>query len=66
MPICTFCGQEIENGTGKMFVFANGKVAYFCSRGCEKNMLKLKRKPLKTRWTEEYRREHKKGVKKAE
>ena len=49
-----------------MFVFANGKVAYFCSRGCEKNMLKLKRKPLKTRWTEEYRREHKKGVKKAE
>ena len=24
-------------------------------------MLKLKRKPLRTRWTEEYRKEHKKG-----
>ena len=49
-----------------MFVYANGKIAYFCSRGCEKNLHKLKRKPLKTPWTAEYRKEHKKGVQKAE
>lgn len=61
MSICTFCGKEIEKGTGKMFVYANGKIAYFCSRTCEKNLHKLKRKPLRTPWTAEYRREHKKG-----
>ncbi len=61
MSICTFCGDELEKGTGKMFVYANGKIAYFCSRTCEKNLHKLKRKPLTTAWTAEYRKEHKKG-----
>ncbi len=62
MSNCTFCGVEIEKGTGKMYVYANGKIAYFCSNRCEKNMFKLKRKPLKTPWTAEYRREHKKDA----
>jgi large subunit ribosomal protein L24e len=61
MPKCTFCSIEVEKGTGKLFVYASGKTASFCSSKCEKNLLKLKRKPLKVRWTEAYRREHKKG-----
>lgn len=60
MPKCNFCGTPIEKGTGKIFVYSSGKVLNFCSGKCEKNLLKLKRKPLKIRWTEAYRKEHKK------
>jgi large subunit ribosomal protein L24e len=47
---CTFCGNNIEPGTGKMFVKKDGTVLYFCSSKCEKNSLKLKRLPRKVRW----------------
>ncbi len=60
MPKCSFCGDQIEKGTGTMFVYVSGKIDNFCSMKCEKNLLHLKRKPLKTAWTGEYRREHKK------
>jgi large subunit ribosomal protein L24e len=60
MPNCSFCGKSMEKGTGKMFVFKTGKISYFCSLKCEKNMLKLKRKPHKVKWTKEYRRVNKK------
>ena len=53
MAKCSFCGTNIEPGTGKMFVKKDGKILYFCSRKCEKNMLVLKRKPRDTRWTAE-------------
>jgi len=61
MPRCAFCGNEIEKGLVKMYVYTSGKIIHFCSKKCEKNLLILKRKPLETRWTESYRREHKKG-----
>ncbi len=61
MPNCTFCGINIEKGTGKLFVYTSGKTANFCSNKCEKNLLQLKRKPVRTKWTAEYRKEHKKG-----
>ncbi len=51
---CSFCGYEIEPGTGKMFVRKDGKILYFCSRKCEKNMLELKRNPRKLKWTKFY------------
>lgn len=51
---CNFCGDEITKGTGKMFVKTDGKVLHFCSSKCEKNFLKLKRKPRTTAWTKEY------------
>jgi len=60
MSNCSFCGKSIERGTGKMFVFKSGKILHFCSSKCEKNMLKLKRKPHNVRWTKEYRRVNKK------
>jgi len=52
--VCSFCGSEIEVGTGKMYVRRDGKVFYFCSGKCEKNMLKLKRNPRKLKWTRKY------------
>ena len=52
--ICSFCGKEIEIGTGKMFVKRDGKIFYFCSRKCEKNMIELKRNPRKLKWTKYY------------
>jgi large subunit ribosomal protein L24e len=55
--VCSFCGREIEPGTGKMYVLKNGTVLYFCSSKCQKNMIKLHRVPRRVRWTEAYRKE---------
>ncbi|MBD3203472.1 50S ribosomal protein L24e [Candidatus Woesearchaeota archaeon] len=63
MATCSFCKENIEKGTGKMFVKKDARILYFCSRKCEKNLLKLKRKPRTTRWTKEYH-QVKKGLKK--
>lgn len=60
MAKCSFCGNIIVKGTGKIFVFKSGKINNFCSNKCEKNMLKLKRKPRKFKWTKYYE----KGVQK--
>ncbi|MBI4981233.1 hypothetical protein HZC30_06810 [Candidatus Woesearchaeota archaeon] len=57
MPKCSFCGNQLAKGTGKMVVFNSGKILYFCANKCEKNMLKLGRKPLRVKWTEAYRKE---------
>lgn len=62
MAKCDFCGKAIEVGTGKMFVKKDGKILNFCSSKCEKNLLKLRRKPLVTKWTEAYHKQ-KKGKK---
>ena len=51
---CTFCGYEINPGTGKMFVLNTGNILYFCSKKCEKNQLKLRRKPRSMKWTKNY------------
>ncbi|MBN2014573.1 MAG: TRASH domain-containing protein [Candidatus Altiarchaeota archaeon] len=54
---CSFCGKEIEKGTESILVTNKGKAFYFCSSKCEKNLLTLRRKPRKIRWTAEYRAE---------
>ena len=51
---CSFCGANIEKGTGVMFVNNSGKIFYFDKKKCEKNMLKLKRKARKSKWTKSY------------
>lgn len=51
MVRCTFCDKEIEEGTGTMYVKKDGKIFWFCTKKCEKNLLKLKRVPRVTRWT---------------
>ena len=62
MAKCDFCKQHIGKGTGKIYVKKDGKTFDFCSNKCEKNMIKLKRKPRTTKWTGEYQ-DVKKGTK---
>ena len=47
---CVFCSSKIEPGTGFIYVKMDGKTLHFCSSKCQKNMLKLKRKPRKVEW----------------
>ncbi len=54
---CTFCGLEIEPGTGKMYIKKDGSIFHFCSSKCQKNLVKLKRVPRRTEWTERYVKE---------
>ncbi len=51
MVKCSFCGTDIPKGTGKILVKTDGKILNFCSSKCEKNLLKLKRKPREHKWT---------------
>ena len=51
---CSFCGDEIEPGTGKLFCKKDGSVFHFCSSKCQKNMLQLKRVPRRVRWSKFY------------
>ena len=49
--VCTFSGEEIEPGTGMMFVRRDGTVLWCKAR---KNSLKLKRNPRRVKWTRHY------------
>lgn len=53
MATCTFCGSQLTVGTGKMYVQKDSKILWFCSRRCEKNLLKLHRIPRETSFTVE-------------
>ena len=55
--VCTFCGDEIEPGTGRMFIKKDGVVFHFCSSKCYKNLVQLGRVPRRTTWTRYYERE---------
>jgi large subunit ribosomal protein L24e len=48
--VCTFCGNQLEPGTGKMYVKKDGSVMYFCSSKCQNNQ-KLGRVPRRVEWT---------------
>jgi len=54
MAKCSFCGNQVHPGTGKIFVKKDGKVLHFDKMKCEKNMLKLGRTPRHLKWTESY------------
>ncbi|MBY9002021.1 MAG: 50S ribosomal protein L24e [Candidatus Heimdallarchaeota archaeon] len=53
---CSYCGTEVEHGTGLLFVQKTGTVLTFCSNKCKKSQLVLKRDPKKLKWTERYER----------
>jgi len=55
--VCTFCGDEIEPGTGRMYIKKDGVVYNFCSSKCFKNLVILGRVPRRTTWTQYYARE---------
>ena len=52
--VCSFCGVEIEPGTGTMYIKKDGTVFYFCKHKCQKNMLDLKRIPRRVQWSKHY------------
>ncbi|MGH7339367.1 MAG: 50S ribosomal protein L24e [Candidatus Rokuibacteriota bacterium] len=52
--MCTFCGDDIPPGTGKMYVKKDGTIFYFCSSKCQRNQIHLKRVPRRVRWTKRY------------
>ena len=52
MARCSFCRNNIEQGTGKIFAKNDGKIYPLCSSKCEKNLFKFKRKPRLTAWTQ--------------
>ena len=47
---CTFCGSNIQRGTGKMFVKNTGEIFYFDKSKCEKNFF-MGREKKKLKWT---------------
>ncbi|MEE9151704.1 MAG: 50S ribosomal protein L24e [Thermoplasmata archaeon] len=55
--VCSFCGNEIEPGTGKIYIKVDGTIYNFCKNKCHKNLIKLKRIPRRTTWTQQYMRE---------
>ena len=54
MTSCSFCGREIQKGTGFMYVKKDATIFHFCAKKCEKNALKLGRSRRKTKWTVRY------------
>ncbi|WP_254830823.1 50S ribosomal protein L24e [Haloglomus salinum] len=48
---CNFCGDDIEPGTGTMFVRVDGTTEHFCSAKCERSD-ELGREPRNVGWTE--------------
>lgn len=57
MVRCTFCDDDIERGTGIMFIKKDGKILHLCSKKCERNMLVLKRKPINVKWVQKKKKE---------
>jgi len=51
---CSFCAQEIEPGTGTIFVKRDGTVFQFCSSSCRKQQLHLGRIGHRFKWTRAY------------
>ncbi len=51
---CSFCADEIEPGTGTMYVKRDGTVYHFCSASCRKQQLKLHRVGQRFKWTRAY------------
>ena len=52
--VCNFTHEEMEPGTGMMFVRRDGTVLWFKDSKSRKNMLKLKRNPRRLKWTRRY------------
>lgn len=48
---CSFCGNSIEPGTGRMYVRVDGSVFFFDRHKCYQNFVSLKRIPRETRWS---------------
>ncbi len=52
--ICSFSGDEIEPGTGMMYVKKDGSVLWFKNSKARKNMMQLRRNARKVKWTRHF------------
>ena len=52
MKNCTFCGSNVEAGTGMLYVKRDGTILNFCKAKCRRNMLDLGRVNRHVRWTQ--------------
>jgi large subunit ribosomal protein L24e len=52
MVKCSFCGEDLKVGGGKIYAKKDGTTFHFCSNKCEKNLIEMKRKPVETKWTQ--------------
>lgn len=50
---CSFCGRQIEPGSGLTYVLRSGAILHFCSSKCFKSF-RLHRDPKKTPWSAYY------------
>ncbi len=51
---CSFCGTDIEPGTGSIYVKNDGSLFYLCSSKCRRSQTILKRTARRLKWTEVY------------
>ena len=52
--VCSFTSEEIEPGTGLMYIKRDGSVMWFKDSKARKNEIKLKRNPRTLKWTQRY------------
>lgn len=57
MQKCSFCGRDVEPGTGMMFIRNDGRVYWFCSSKCRKSLVEMRRDPRKFKWTLKWKKE---------
>ena len=57
MPKDSFSGKDIPKGLGHMYVLKDGTTYWFLNQKSEKNFLKMRRSPSKTKWTDTYHKE---------
>jgi large subunit ribosomal protein L24e len=48
---CSFCGENIPQGTGIMYVKNDGRILYFCSSKCDRNT-EMGRESKNKKWTQ--------------
>lgn len=63
--ICSFCGNPIEPGTGKMFIKKDGSVFYFDNARCQSSLLDKGRLARRLKWTRHYPRGGEKAAQEA-
>ncbi len=44
MAKCAYCSSELKKGTGTLYVYRTGELAYYCSNSCFKNHVIMGRK----------------------
>lgn len=50
---CSFCGHDIEPGTGSTYV-RGSQALRFCTRRCRRSLIDMKRDPRRWKWTKKY------------